>query len=287
MLREFEYIKPSSMAEAIDLIGKYGTEAVLFAGGTDLVIGMRAGDIRPKYVIDIKKVSDLGQIKQKDGKVSIGSSVVWSALGESEIIEQNLDLLNEVLSVFASPQIANWATVGGNLCTASPSCDMGPPLLVLNARLIAIGKNGERDIPVSEFFLDRRTTALESDEILKELQIDLLPKDVGAAFEKVRRTGVDIAIVNAAAAVKINDNKFEEVKIALGGVAPTPIRAIKCEEKLKGKSCTDENIELAASEVTKDISPISDVRASAEYRIGLSKALVKRTIKNALNRVGG
>jgi CO/xanthine dehydrogenase FAD-binding subunit len=248
---------------------------------------MRAGDIRPKYVIDIKKVSDLGQIKQKDGKVSIGSSVVWSALGESEIIEQNLDLLNEVLSVFASPQIANWATVGGNLCTASPSCDMGPPLLVLNARLIAIGKNGERDIPVSEFFLDRRTTALESDEILKELQIDLLPKDVGAAFEKVRRTGVDIAIVNAAAAVKINDNKFEEVKIALGGVAPTPIRAIKCEEKLKGKSCTDENIELAASEVTKDISPISDVRASAEYRIGLSKALVKRTIKNALNRVGG
>jgi carbon-monoxide dehydrogenase medium subunit len=164
---------------------------------------------------------------------------------------------------------------------------MAPPLLVLDANLIAISEKGERKIAIGEFFLGPEKTVLERGEILKDIQVRSPAKNVGTAFLKVRRTGVDLAIVNVAVALTVSENKFNNVKIALGGVAPTPMRAAKAEEQLKGKECTDENIEAAAETAASETKPIADVRSTAEYRREVSKVLVRRAVKNALGKIGG
>ena len=287
MWNKFEYLRPSSIGAALDFVAKYGNEAAIFAGGTDLLIGMRAGEIKPRYVIDIRAIPGLSQIKYENGTLSLGAAVTWSALAKSEPIQQEFDIFVEAADVFGSPQIRNMATIGGNICSASPSCDMGPPLLVLDAKITAVSGKGERGIPVKEFFLGRRQSSLERGEILKEIQIGTPSKNMGTAFLKIRRSGVDIAIVNVAAAVTVRENRFEDVRIALGGVAPKPMRALKAEEQLKGKACTDENVEKVAETASGETSPISDVRASAEYRMEVSKVLVRRAIRNALEKVGG
>ncbi len=287
MWSNFEYIKPRTLGEALDLLSKYKKEAITYAGGTDALVSMREGEIKPKYVIDIKELTELSKIKSKNGQWSLGTLVTWSALMNSGTLQKRLPIFNEAAKVFGSPQIRNKATIGGNICTASPSCDLGPVLLVLDAELKVAGKRRKRTIPITEFFLKRKQTSLAKDEILTEILVKTPPKDMATAFLKHRRTGVDLAIVNVAVAVKVKKNKFDSVKIALGGVAPTPMRAIKAEEKLKGVECTDENIESAAQVASGETRPISDVRASAEYRKELAKVLVKRAIKSALQKMGG
>jgi carbon-monoxide dehydrogenase medium subunit len=287
MWSNFEYIKPRTLGEALDLLSKYKKEAITYAGGTDVLVGMREGEIKPKYVIDIKGLPELNKIKSKNGHWSLGTLVTWSALMNSGTLKKRLPIFNEAAGVFGSPQIRNKATIGGNICTASPSCDLGPVLLVLDAELLVAGKRRKRTIPITKFFLKRKQTSLAKDEILTEIIVKLPPRDMAMAFLKHRRTGVDLAIVNVAVAVRAKKNKFESVKIALGGVAPTPIRAVKAEEELKGMECTDENIERAAQVASGETKPISDVRASAEYRKELAKVLVTRAIKSALQKMGG
>lgn len=287
MWSKFEYMKPGTLDEALDLLLKYKKDAITYAGGTDILVSMRDGEIKPKYVIDIKELTDLSKIKTKNGQMSLGTLVTWSALMNSGTLQKRLPILCEAARVFGSPQIRNKATIGGNICTASPSCDLGPVLLVLDAELMVAGKRRKRTIPIAEFFLKRKQTSLAKDEILTEILVKLPSKDMATAFLKHRRTGVDLAIVNVAVAVRVKKNKFEGVKIALGGVAPTPMRALKSEEKLKGAVCTDENIESAAQVASDETRPISDVRASAEYRSEIAKVLVKRAIKSALEKMGG
>ena len=287
MWSEFEYLRPATMEDAFKLLSKYRDEAAIFAGGTDLLISMRAGLIKPKYIIDLKAIPELGRIKYGKGQLTVGGVVTVSALTREEIVQKEFDIFVEAAKVFGSPQIRNKATVGGNICRSSPSSDMAPPLLVLDAKLTLASKKGERSIPIKEFFLGPERTSLKSGEFLKEIQIPTPPKHTGTAFLKIRRTAFDLAIVNVAAAVKVSRNKFEDVRIALGGVAPTPMRAWKAEEQIRGKACTDENIEVAAETASGETSPISDVRSSAEYRKEVSKILVKRALKAALGRIGG
>ena len=287
MWSKFEYMKPGTLGEALDILSKHKREVIIYAGGTDVLVSMREGEIKPKYVIDIKGLKDLNKIKTNNGQFSLGTLVTWSALMNSGTLQKRIPILCEAAKVFGSPQIRNKATIGGNICTASPSCDLGPVLLVLDAELMIVGKRRKRTIPIKKFFLKRKETSLAKNEILSEILVKAPSKDTVSTFLKHRRTGVDLAIVNVAVVAKVKKNKFESIKIALGGVAPTPIRAVEAEEKLKGAGCTDENIETAAEIASGETRPISDVRASAEYRKELAKVLVKRAIKSALEKMGG
>jgi carbon-monoxide dehydrogenase medium subunit len=287
MWTEFEYVKPSTLGTAFDLLSKHGDQAAIFAGGTDLLVNMREGRKRPKQIVDIKAIPELSQFKRENGHLIIGSTVKWAVLAESDIVKKDLQIFAEATDVFGSPQIRNVATIGGNICRASPACDMGPPLLVLDATVTLVSQKGERSVPVKEFFVSPEETSLQKGEILKSIQVPIPPKNMGTAFLKIRRTGFDLAIVNAAAALTVKDKKFEDVRIALGSVAPTPIRAPKAEDQLKGQACTDENIQKAALTASAETDPISDLRSSAEYRREISKVLVKRAIHAAVAKAGG
>jgi len=164
---------------------------------------------------------------------------------------------------------------------------MGPVLLVLDSELKVVGKDGSRIVPIGDLFRSRKQTSLAKDEILTEIRVKIPSESTGTAFLKRRRTGVDLAIVNVAVAVEAKKGVFENVKIALGGVAPTPMRAAKAEEELRGFACSKENIEHAAQTASGESNPIGDVRASAEYRREVSKVLVRRAIEAALKKIGG
>lgn len=287
MWSKFEYEKPGTLEEALRLLSEKGSEAVLYAGGSDVLVSMKEGEIRPKYLIDIKGLKELCKIKSENGHLSLGPLVTWNALINSDSLPARLDIFREAAKVFASPQVRNAATVGGNICTASPSCDMGPVLLVLDTELEVVGKKGKRTVRIGDFFRGRKQTSLAKDEILTSIRVKIPSEATGTAFLKRRRTGVDLAIVNVAVAVEVKKGVFENVKIALGGVAPTPMRAAKAEEELRGVACSDENVKNAAQTASGETSPIGDVRASAEYRREVSKVLVRRAIEVALEKIGG
>jgi len=287
MWSKFEYEKPGTLEEALRLLSEKGPEAMIYAGGSDVLVSMREGEIKPKYLIDIKGLKELCNIKSENGHLSLGPLVTWNFLINSDSLPGRLDIFREAAKVFASPQVRNVATVGGNICTASPSCDMGPVLLVLDTELEVVGKEGKRTVPIGDFFRGRKQTSLAKDEILTGIRVKIPSESTGTAFLKRRRTGVDLAIVNVAVAVEAKKGVFENVKIALGGVAPTPMRAARAEEELRGVACSDENVKNAAQTASGETSPIGDVRASAEYRREVSKVLVRRAIVVALEKIGG
>ena len=186
----------------------------------------------------------------------------------------------------ASWQIRNMATIGGNLCNASPAADTAPPLMVLEAKLRVISIEGERTIDVREFFLGPRKTILKRNELLKEIMVPVY-KDYGYSYMKLgRRNSFTLSIVSVASLLKVEDNVFSDVRIALNSIAPTPIRAFSAEKYLVGRKVTIDSIKAASKLVAKDISPITDIRATAEYRRDMAIVLTYDALKVALKRLG-
>ncbi len=282
---EINYIYAMSLDEALELVEKLDDYRLL-AGGTDLIIDMKIGRAKPKNVVDISRISDLKFIKDEGNYVRIGSLVTLQELVESPIIRGKAPVLSMAANEMASWQIRNMATVGGNLCNASPAADSAPPLMVLNAKLVLASKKGEREIPITQFFKGPRKTELRKDELLKEI---VIPYEEGSGQYYIklgRRNAFTLSVVSVAALVKVDDNRFSDVRIALNSVAPTPVRSRSVEGALKNKEVTYEAIKKASKEVLKDISPISDVRASAEYRREMSVALTKDALIGALKQLG-
>jgi len=286
-LPEIEYIRVSELDEALRLLSRKEDVRVL-AGGTDLVVDMKIGRYRPKTVIDISGIKDLRYIVDEGDKIRIGALTRMQDIVESPVIREKLPVLAEAVSMLGSWQIRNMATVGGNLCNASPAADSAPPLLVHEARIKLTSIEGTREIPITEFFVGPRKTVMYKTELLQEI---IVPYDADFAksysYVKVgRRNSFTLSVVAIATVLKIRDGVFEDVRIALNAVAPTPVRARSVESFLKGREVGSEVIEKASELVLKDILPISDVRASAEYRKHISKVLVKDTLLKALERAG-
>ncbi len=195
-------------------------------------------------------------------------------------------MLAEAVNQMASWQIRNIATIGGNLCNASPAADTAPPLYVLNAELKLVSVEGERIVPVTKFFHGPRKTELKKNELLAEIIIPV-EKDAGASAIKLgRRNAFTLSIVAVATLVKVSDNKFADVRVALNSVAPTPVRAPSIEKALIGKEVSLEAVEEASKLVVNDIKPISDVRASADYRREMSIVLTRDSLLRSLERIG-
>jgi carbon-monoxide dehydrogenase medium subunit len=286
-LPEIEYVRVSELDEALRLLSRKEDVKVL-AGGTDLVVDMKIGRYRPKTVIDISGIKDLRYIVDEGDKVRIGALTRMQDIVESPVIREKLPVLAEAVSMLGSWQIRNMATVGGNLCNASPAADSAPPLLVHEARIKLASIEGTREIPITEFFVGPRKTAMYKTELLQEV---IVPYDADFAkfysYVKLgRRNAFTLSVVAVATVLKVRDGVFEDVRISLNAVAPTPVRARSVESFLKGREVGGEAIEKASELVLNDISPISDVRASAEYRKHASKVLVKDTLLKALEKAG-
>jgi len=286
-IREFEYFEPRNVDEAISLLVKYGEEAKVIAGGTDLLVRMQMGTIRPKYVINLKAMPELDYFDCGDG-VKIGAATTIRSIAKSFELHQKCRQIVDVAQQFACITISNMATLGGNLCNASPGADMPAPLVALSATVKIVGPDGTRIVPVEDFFTGPGTTVMKLNEILTEVQIPLPPNAQWAYIKYGIRSVSDLAITSVAALANIEKKVFTNVKIALGAVAPTPIRAYKVEEALIGKDTSEENIDKAAQLVKEECRPITDVRASAEYRTEMAYTLTKRALMSCLNpKVGG
>jgi carbon-monoxide dehydrogenase medium subunit len=277
MLPRFRYLRPKRLDEALSLLNEYGGRARVLAGGTDLLIGMQDGTDAPECLIDIKGLDQLNTLGfTEDGSLLIGACVTVNQLIESDTTAGPMRALREAASVLATYQIRNRATVGGNLCNASPACDLGPPLLVLDARLRLVSAQGERLVPLREFFSGVKATSCESCEVVTEVAIPAMRGTVSAFLKQGRIRGHDLAVVNAAGAL----GNGGDLRLALGAVATTPLLIAGI------AGAGDDARRRAIDAVSASIAPIDDVRGSSVYRTQIAIMMAERIIDLLRQRLG-
>lgn len=283
----FEYIRAYSTDEALRLLIAHGSEARLLAGGTDLLLAVRDGRARPKYVIDLNHVAELTGIEPTETGLRIGAMTSMRALGVSPQLAGGYRVLAEAARTVASVQIRNLATVGGNICNASPSADTAPALMVLGAEAEIVGPQGSERLPLEQFFQGPGQTALAANQMLVALHLPRPAEKSGAVYIKHSlRRAMDLAFVGVAcllSAANGQNGRIETARIALGAVAPTPIRARRAEELIRSRGQLDEETIAEAAKLAADTAtPIDDVRATAWYR----KRMVEVETGRALRRAG-
>ncbi len=274
-MKKFEYLKPDSIKETISILSQYGGKAQILNGGTDLIVGMRDKIIQPEYVVDIKAILEIDKITYSEQEgLNIGATVTLNKISDSKIVQNHYPILSKACKTVGSYQVRNRATLVGNICNASPAADTTPPLLVLDAKVNIVGPDGEKTVLLNQFFMGVKKNILKKGEIVTSVTVPHVEDEwTGVYLKQGRRKDVDLATVGVAV-VCIGG----EIRIALGAVAPTPVRAFKTEELLKGKIMDEALLEKTAKFVLTEVSPISDVRSSQEYREEIIKALVRRAI---------
>jgi carbon-monoxide dehydrogenase medium subunit len=298
-MTSFKYLNPKTLEDACRIISEFREKAFILAGGTDVIPQIKEGIVPPKICVDLSFIPELGYTKNVEKYIKIGTLTKVSDIEMSSEINQQIPMLIEAAKHLGSPQIRNAATVGGNICNASPCADLALALLALDAEVRLVSIDGERWIALDAFYIDNviqedvsqamKATTLKKNELLAEIRIPLSPPRTEASFHKLRRTAVDIAIVNVAVKVRVNkDEKVSEAKIALGSVAPRPIRAKTAEQMLLGLKILEINKKIlknVSSQAALEVKPITDIRGTAKYRKVISEVLVKRGIENCLDRI--
>lgn len=307
MLR-YEYHKPETIQEAIDLMSQYNGSAVFIAGGTDVMVQIRGRKMAPKALISLRNIKEL---KRKD-EGHIGAGTTHSDIRKDDYIRDHLSALHDAVCNLGSVQIRNVATVGGNICNAAPSADTACPLLVLDAQAVVADENGERRIDIDEFFLGPGETVLKKGEILKEFIVPHFGPNTGSAYIKhTRRAAMDLPIIVIAVRITLDRSdvrckdvlctlepaskilsmfadenlRCEDVRIAMGVVAPRPIRAKKAETALKGQVISDALLAQVSEIAASESSPRDSIRGEAWYRQEMVKVLVRRAAVKAIDRV--
>ena len=284
----FEYRTPRSIKEVHQELKRFGTDAKLIAGGTALVIMMKQRLVRPSSLISLRMVRGLNGIAEKDGALRIGGLATHREVETSPLVRRRVPLLAETYRHVATIRVRNMATVGGGLAHADPNQDPPPTLMVLGATVKASSAGGSRVIPLEEFFTDYYETVLKPDEIITELFVPRLPPNSGGAFVKfLPRTADDYATVSAAAVVTLDQARkvFTDVRIALGSVGTTPIRAREAEAALRGQRVKSEGLREAAEKVKQAVDPVSDFRGSAAYKKEMAAGFVRRALEMALDNL--
>lgn len=283
----FEYLRPNTIPEAITLLRQHGEDAKILSGGQSLIPMMKLRIARPGYLIDINRISGLSYIKEEGGFLKIGGLTREAELEASPLIRSKYPILLDTSLVIADPQVRNLATVGGNLAHGDPANDHPATMLALGAQVVATGSGGERVIPIEEFFLSLFSTALQPGEILTEIRIPVAPPHSGGAYFKLERKVGDFATAAVAAQVTLGGNgTAQKVGVALTNVGPTPIKAKKAEDFLRGKKLDEASIRQAAQLAADEAQPSSDLRGPADYKKGLVKELTKRALARAAERAG-
>ncbi|MFB3884831.1 MAG: xanthine dehydrogenase family protein subunit M [Thermodesulfobacteriota bacterium] len=282
----FNYLEPRTVEEAVRLLIQYQGTAKVIAGGTDLLNQIRMKMVKPEYILDISYIPGLDYIKYNgDGRLSIGALTTIRSLERSAEIREHHPVISEAASLIGSMAIRNVGTIGGNLCHASPSAETAPSLIGLGARVKLTGPHGERMVALERFFTGPGQTVLQTGELMAEIEVPALPpKTRGLYLKHTTRGTVNPAIVGVASIVTMDGKRCKEIKLVLGAVAPTPIRAKKAEEILRGKEIDDLLIEKAARAASEESSPISDVRASADYRKEMVKVFTRYAVRDGITR---
>lgn len=281
-MREFEYVAPLSLAEAGRLLRDTEGASPL-AGGTDVVVSARHGKISPKLVVDLKHIPGLTDLIDLGGAVEIGALVSMTALKRSSLITRWFPALARAASSMGCWQVQNLATLGGNLCNASPSADTAPPLLVYGTTVVLSDGDGTREIPLPEFLTGPGTTALRRGEVLVSIRVNKPADDLLSAYgRRAIRRSMDIPLVNAAVGLRLEEGIVTEARVALGAVGPVPFRSLEAEDALVGQPAGAGSFASSARAAAISARPITDVRASGGYRNAMVEVLVRRTLAAAL-----
>ncbi len=274
------------MNEAIKLLHDKEDSKVL-AGGQSLLALMKLRLAAPAALVDITQVKDeLAYIKKEKAHLAVGALTPHDHLEHNKVVGSLFPILVDSASKIGDQQIRNRGTVGGSCCHADPAADLPTAFLALDPKFVVRGTKGQRSIPSSDFFVDTFTTAVKKDEILTEIRIPYLPKRSGSAYIKHSRREGDFAIVGVGVALTVGPkNVCKDMRISLGAVAPTPIRAKSAEKHLKGKKLNDQTIAEGAEEANAEADPPSDMHGSREYRLEMIKVFTRRAVKLALSRV--
>jgi carbon-monoxide dehydrogenase medium subunit len=281
MLPEFDLVLPHSLRQALEILQKEPRHAHPLAGGTNLVVDMRSGRCSPAVLVNINDLPELHEIKLTGGELKIGGAVTISELHKNPVIRKSYPILIEAANVFANPLVRNRATLGGNLADGSPAADCAPPLLALAAEVELVSLTGSRRVGLEDFFTGPRKTVIRPDEILAAIYVSTNYTGSASAYYKIGLRKADaISVVSAAVVIEIGEGQqCKKVRIALGSVAPLPMRALKAEKTLENSLLTPRTIQQAGMIAAGEVSPISDLRASADYRRKMVEVIVCRLLK--------
>ncbi len=280
------YDSPKSLAQALSLLATAGEKARVLAGGTDLIIQMRAGVRKPEQIVDLKAIAELQMIafSPQDG-LRLGAAVCCARITEDAVIKQHYPGLVEGAALIGSDQIQSRCSVGGNVCNGSPAADTTPALIALGAQCVISSARGTRTVPVEQMVTAPGRTVLQPDEILVEFRIAAPQGHSSDCYQRfIPRNEMDIAVVGVGAAVTVEGGKFTAVRIGLGAVAATPLLAKAAGDSLVGKSVSAESIAAAAVLAQQIATPITDMRGTAEYRKHLVGVLTRRVVTEAAAR---
>jgi len=283
-LPRFEYVSPGTVDEVVSFLSAHGEDAKLLAGGTDLVPQLKGREIRARYVVDLKAIPGLDAVSSDHPSVvTIGALATISAIARSPVVNERLPLLVQAASVMASPQVRNRGTFVGNICSAIPSADSAPGLLALEAGVRLKGPRGERTVAIDRFFSGPRTTVVARDEMALAIEVPFPPAGSRGVYLKLSpRHSMDLAVVGVAVQAVCDNGVCTRVRIGLGAVAPTPVRAPLAESMLEGKAISAELIDEAAHHSVTQCSPIDDHRASQEYRCDMVYVMTRRALTQVL-----
>lgn len=283
----FEYHAPRSVDDALALLGQYGDDAKIVAGGQSLIPLMKFRLAQPGHLVDINRIGGLDGIELRDGWLRIGALARESVLERSEAVRRQFPLLLDTAKVIADPLVRNLATVGGNIAHADPANDHPATMLAYRAEVVAVGPSGERTIPIDEFFVDTFLTALAPDEVLTEIRIPAPGARTGGAYVKFERKVGDYAIAAAAAQLTLDDDgRVARAGLALTNVTFSPVRSSRAEQFLLNAPPTEDVIREAAKIAAEDCNPAADLRGPVEYKRAMARTTATRALRLAAERAG-
>jgi CO/xanthine dehydrogenase FAD-binding subunit len=285
---DFEGVVAGTLEQALEALNQEG--AYVLAGGTDLVNNLKTNALKPHRLVYVLTIPELRRIDIEDGHLAIGAAARLSEVETDPRVLSRFPALAEAVNVIGGTQIRNLATLAGNICNASPGADTPPILLALDAEVEICWAGGglqSRRLPLGGFFTGPKKTVLKQGQMVSRVSLPLPGQHSGAAFRRLARVSLDIAKINCAAYIEREGDRVREARVALGSVAPTPVRAPTIEAALSGQSYDQGLFRQAAGLVEEDIAPIDDVRSTAEYRRQIASLLVREALQEAWKRSGG
>lgn len=281
----FEYLRPTSLAEATRLLAANPDDAKILSGGHSLIPMMKLRLANPSVLIDIGRLDELRGIREEDGTIVLGANTTHYDAESSALLQQRCPLMSETAAAIGDVQVRNAGTIGGSIAHADPAADWPAAVLALDAQITLVNNSGSRTVGATDFFLELLTTAMESDEILTEIRVPANPARTGSAYLKVAQPASGFALTGVAAQVTLgSDNTVQQVAVAVTGVDNTAFRASATENALRGQAATEAAIEQAANLATDGVEGTDDIHASAEYRLHLTRVYTKRALSQAVQR---
>lgn len=281
----FEYMRPTSLAEAVRLLANHADDAKILAGGHSLVPMMKLRLAARKILIDIGRLSELSGIREDNGTIILGACTTHYAAETSALLKQRCPLLVETAAAIGDVQVRNRGTIGGSVAHADPAADWPAAMLALEAQMTLMQRAGTRTLTAADFFVDLLTTAMENNEILTEIRVPANAPRSGGAYCKVLQPASGFALTGVAAQVTLGaDNTLQRVAVGITGVSSKPFRASATETALQGQRATAETIAQAATKAADGVEALEDIHASAEYRLHLARVYTKRALQTAIER---